>query len=52
MPAGPHLCFALVVLALTGCVGGGTEVLNQALSPALLKGEGPISPVYYRIYGW
>ena len=49
MPAGPRLSFVLlVVLALTGCIGGGTEVMNQALSPAVLKGEGPISQGGYR----
>jgi NTE family protein len=37
-----------VALALTGCVGGGTEVMNQALSPAVLRGEGPISQGGYR----
>ncbi|HWU55900.1 MAG TPA: patatin-like phospholipase family protein [Rhizomicrobium sp.] len=36
------------MLAQTGCVGGGTAVLNQPLSPALLKGDGPISQGGYR----
>jgi len=49
MPAGPRVFFALlVVLALTGCVGGGTAVLNQPLSSSLLQGEGPISQGGYR----
>src|SRR5215831_17419468 len=38
----------LGLLALSGCVGGGTEVMNQALSPTLLQGEGPISKGGYR----
>ena len=38
----------IAVLALSGCVGGGTEVMNEALSPSLLKGEGPISQGGYR----
>ncbi|HET7084828.1 MAG TPA: patatin-like phospholipase family protein [Rhizomicrobium sp.] len=49
MLAQGRIVFALVVaLALSGCVGGGTEVMNQALSPALLQGEGPISQGGYR----
>jgi NTE family protein len=50
VPAGRRLSSVLLVvaLALCGCVGGGTDVLNTALSPALLKGEGPISQGGYR----
>jgi len=49
MSPGPRISFALlVVLSLTACVGGGTDVLNQPLSAALLKGEGPISQGGYR----
>jgi NTE family protein len=47
--AGGRVFLALIaVLALSGCVGGGTAVLNQPLSPALLQGKGPISQGGYR----
>jgi NTE family protein len=38
----------LTAVALSGCVGGGTAVMNQALSPTLLQGDGPISRGGYR----
>src|ERR1700759_1120088 len=48
-PAPGRFAFALVAgLALAGCVGGGTEVMNQALSPSALHGDGPISQGGYR----
>ena len=40
--------FLLATLGLSGCVGGGTAVMNQALSPTLLQGQGPISQGGYR----
>jgi NTE family protein len=47
--SGGRLAFFLFgLLALSGCVGGGTEVMNQALSPTLMQGEGPISKGGYR----
>jgi NTE family protein len=39
------------VLALAGCVGGGTAVMNKPLSPSVLVGDGPISRGGYRVAG-
>ena len=41
----------LAAAALSGCVGGGTAVMNKPLSPDRLVGDGPISRGGYRVAG-
>jgi NTE family protein len=48
LSGGRLVFFLLGLLALSGCVGGGTEVMNQPLSPAVLGGDGSISVGGYR----
>jgi NTE family protein len=48
LPGGRLVFFLLGLMALSGCVGGGTEVMNQPLSPTSLHGDGPISVGGYR----
>src|SRR5215469_9227911 len=41
----------VVMLGVSGCVGGGTAVMNKPLSPTTLVGDGPISRGGYRVAG-
>jgi NTE family protein len=45
---GRTVLLLLTAVALSGCIGGGTEVMNEPLSPTLLQGNGPISQGGYR----
>src|SRR5215468_3898172 len=47
-----RIAVALVAtLGLSGCIGGGTAVMNKPLAPSTLVGDGPISSGGYRVAG-
>jgi NTE family protein len=51
-PARRRVALALAaMLGLSGCVGGGTAVMNRPLPPSTLVGNGPISQGGYRVAG-
>jgi NTE family protein len=41
----------VAMLGVSGCVSGGTAVMNKPLSPTTLVGDGPISQGGYRVAG-
>jgi NTE family protein len=50
-PARRCAALAFLAMGLSGCVGGGTAVMNKPLSSATLTGDGPISQGGYRVAG-